>query len=428
MRVTAFRADDGDCVLISGRDGSEILVDGGRSGAFGDHISPSLSRLERLDLLCVSHIDQDHIAGVLRLVEDLIDWRVFDFQRAGGNPSFPRPDSHRPPEVRAMWYNAFQDQQDENSGPIEDQLVTNLHFTAMQPLETVDAAAWEAVTAHYSNLVASIREGLQLSRRIGPDQLGLPVNEPSGGKLLFVDDSPEAIPLGDLSLTLIGPFKEDLERLREEWDDWLQNNQDAVEEIRQGAELDASFLPIEDEELLLSTLLALSAELGDRSLVTTPNLASILMLVEEGDRSVLLTGDGHADDILRGLERQGKLDPGGNIHVDVLKVQHHGSEHNVSLEFFQRVTADHYIFCANGAHENPDVAGLEALLEARLGGGSPPELFKLWFTSSPETAGTELRRAHMQRVKEFVDHAARSSGRQFHYRFLTSGASHRIDL
>ena len=33
------------------------------------------------------------------------------------------------------------------------------------------------------------------------------------------------------------------------------------------------------------------------------------------------------------------------------------------------ITADHYVFCANGEHANPDLRILEVLLNSRLGTG-----------------------------------------------------------
>ena len=63
---------------------------------------------------------------------------------------------------------------------------------------------------------------------------------------------------------------------------------------------------------------------------------------------MLLTGDGHFADILKGLEHNGLLKEGKGLHVDVLKVQHHGSEHNFKREFAKRITADHYVICGNG--------------------------------------------------------------------------------
>ena len=52
-------------------------------------------------------------------------------------------------------------------------------------------------------------------------------------------------------------------------------------------------------------------------------LASLTLLVEDGTRSLLLTGAARGDPIVDGLKAAGRLD-GGSLEVDVLKVPHHG--------------------------------------------------------------------------------------------------------
>ena len=44
---------------------------------------------------------------------------------------------------------------------------------------------------------------------------------------------------------------------------------------------------------------------------------------------------------------------------------HHGSSRNVDEAFFARVTADHYVFSADGRHGNPDPQTLRMLAAAR---------------------------------------------------------------
>ena len=60
------------------------------------------------------------------------------------------------------------------------------------------------------------------------------------------------------------------------------------------------------------------------------------------DRRQRATGDARDDHIVEDLIDIGKAGPDGNIHVDVLKVQHHGSENNFSAGFAKRVTAGHH--------------------------------------------------------------------------------------
>ena len=81
--------------------------------------------------------------------------------------------------------------------------------------------------------------------------------------------------------------------------------------------------------------------------------------------SMLLTGDGLDTDIVEGLESAGLMDE-GRCHVDILKLPHHGSDRNVSREFFAKVSADHYVASGDGRHGNPEIHTLE-LIEASRG-------------------------------------------------------------
>ena len=112
MKLTVFHVGDGDCLLLSaqGAEGNEgkphhILVDGGRKTPFRDNAGEFLSQLrkrgEELEVVCVSHIDDDHISGILGMIEDEVAWRVFDlklkvFEEEGGRrPRKPRRASAR---------------------------------------------------------------------------------------------------------------------------------------------------------------------------------------------------------------------------------------------------------------------------------------------------------------------------------------------
>jgi len=98
---------------------------------------------------------------------------------------------------------------------------------------------------------------------------------------------------------------------------------------------------------------------------TVANLSSLVLLAEVDNGRILLTGDARGDKILEGLELAGLLKPGESIHVDILKMPHHGSDRNVDPVFFQRITADHYVFSGDGEHGNPERATLQMLLDAR---------------------------------------------------------------
>ena len=66
------------------------------------------------------------------------------------------------------------------------------------------------------------------------------------------------------------------------------------------------------------------------------------------------------------------------------------------------MTADHYVFCGNGAHQNPDLDVLERYLEARLSVG-PKKSFKFWFNSASSMPdGKKADRDHMKKVEKLI--------------------------
>jgi beta-lactamase superfamily II metal-dependent hydrolase len=422
MKLTVFQSEKGDCLLLTSQNARRrILVDGGMRASYQTFVAPALgdlaSRGEALDLVYVSHIDQDHIAGVLQLMDDVVAWRVHDFQVNNGNLMHPAPTAPRPPQVKEIWHNAFHEQVGENAAAIGDLLAA----TAAMLSGSSDEAL-QMVAAAQRELATSIPEAIKLSRRISADQLNIPLNKRFQEKLAFLRRDatpPRPRRLGSLQILVIGPFEEDLDRLRRQWNTWLTDNQEQLAKIQKQAQRDAERLGMDDIGTLLALRIAQAQALGDRTRVTPPNLASLMLLVMEGGKTVLLPGDGHAADMLQGLNYHGKLDADGRIHVNVLKVQHHGSEHNIDEVFVAKVTADHYVFCGNGEHENPDLRVVEALIDARLGNvacrANHPQAsgpFTLWFNSSASASRQAAAQQHMRQVQHLVEaHQMHSGGR-----------------
>jgi hypothetical protein len=250
------------------------------------------------------------------------------------------------------------------------------------------------------------------------------VNPPTSGHLMFIGEGGTAtapIVRGDFHIRVVGPRRVDLENLRDEWEDWIRGNEEAIRRIREQAQIEAERIHADEAVSFRNVLSNLAEQLGDRGKVTVPNLASLMVLVEADGKSVLLTGDGHATDIRAGLSDIGVLDSEGQGHVDVLKVQHHGSEHNIDAEFCRKITARHYVFCGDGAHENPDLEAVDTLIAERV--ERAPELgpFKIWFGSS-EKVTKEGRKKHMRELEKLVKKRAHEHSGLLKFRFLTSGS------
>jgi hypothetical protein len=164
-----------------------------------------------------------------------------------------------------------------------------------------------------------------------------------------------------------------------------------------------------DDEQLVTRLAARATIIAktDPRNVTPPNRASIMLLATEGAGSCLLTGDAAEEEILEGLEAAGRI-ANGVFPCTVLKVQHHGSEHNLSRDFAKTVIAEHYVFCADGAHHNPDPSVVKTIVETRR--AADPSSFTLWFNCSPERTLSTRRKALRAAIREATRAADRHPG------------------
>ncbi len=336
--------------------------------------------------------------------------------KKAGDKAPKAPSSPRPPEIGKIWHNAFHELLKDNAGEIEDVLAASAAVvTASSKRVAVE------MFANQTGLVLSKAQALRLARRTGANQLAIPVNPEFDHKLMLLTDDPPKLKVGSMDFAIIAPLKPDLEKLRKEWDQWLRENKEQLAEIRRKAKADEDRLKSDVDRLLapmtahadrfVEFQLELAEKtLGDRAQVTTPNLASLMFLAREGDQTILLTGDGFAGDALKGLRQRGLLDANGKLHVDVLKVPHHGSEHNMTPEFAQTVTADDYIFCGNGFSTNPELVVVNILVKERKK-ALPQKPFTLWFNSTAALTHPNLK-AHMKELEANVaGHAAAGGGK-----------------
>ena len=151
------------------------------------------------------------------------------------------------------------------------------------------------------------------------------------------------VPIADgLTFTILAPPKAQLDRLEQEW-------------------TKAKATHPSDP----------AAQTADYLNNTVPNMSSIVVVAEaavpgQASKRMLLTGDARGDIILEALDVAG-LSNSGHSHFDLLKVQHHGSNHSSTQDYFERVTADRYVISGNGLHGNPHPDALRWLSAARHG-------------------------------------------------------------
>jgi hypothetical protein len=283
----------------------------------------------------VSHVDSDHITGILDLTRELVST------------------VHAPLiDVASFWHNGFDAIIGNTPQELTAAVVAQFGTTSLSG-SLPDDATLDLHGAHDSETVrdtlkvlTSIAQGDRL--RKDAERLGFPLNPQFDAKLILAGREKRQVAPG-LAFVVAGPMQRELLALQRKHDEWLEEQQ---RHRRTGPEALAAYVD-----------------------ASVPNLSSIVVLARFGSKKMLLTGDARGDRILEGLEAVGVLKPGKTLHVDVLKVPHHGSADNAAPDFFKRITATHYVFSGNGRHGNPERETIETLFAAR-----PRAKFQLHFT------------------------------------------------
>jgi hypothetical protein len=337
--LEALRAKYGDALLLhygSAEKPRLAVIDGGPPGVYADALKPRLDEIREerglaeetpldIDLMMVSHIDEDHIAGLLQMVRKIKDLR----------------DAKEPVpwRIRRFWLNSFDDILGNQDAAVASTA------SVMTPSSLGDVLQPEG-----SLVLASVGQGRDLRNLLTALNLG--GNAPFQGMVL-AGHAP--ITLDNVKLTVVAPSQENLAALQEDWDKKikpiLKKEKDAGARTQIASYVDSSVY----------------------------NLSSIVVLVEAQGKRILLTGDGRGDHTLQGLENAGLLDAKGRIEVDVLKMPHHGSIRDIDLDYLQKIRARHFVFSANGKFSNPDLDTLKLLSKAR-----PDDGFTIHLTYQPD--------------------------------------------
>ena len=328
------RAMKGDCLILhygTEKDPGLILIDGGPANVYEPQLKPRLAEIRQargladdaslpVDLLMVSHIDDDHIRGILELTKELLE------AKADRQPL--------PLKIKGIWHNTFDDII--GNDPKELTAAVTAQFG---PASLAGEPDVEGLDPDAAKVLASVSQGFRL--RDDTKGLKLPINPQFDGKLVLAKKKARKIDMGKgLKFTIVGPMNDEVVALQKDHEAFLNKKQ--------------------KDEVTAGTL----AVFSDTSVA---NLSSVVVLAEVGKKRILFTGDARGDKVLEGLELVGLLKAEGEstMHVHILKGPHHGSDRNVEPIFFRRITADHYVFSGNGEHGNPERETLQMLLDER---------------------------------------------------------------
>lgn len=295
FRIHVLPAQRGDALWIEyGPEAAprHILIDGGIKATGKVHLRNMLANFGtplHIELLVVTHVDLDHILGVIELLKDL------------------------PPGVTFgdIWFNSW------------DQLKAD----GLEPM--------------------GIKEGIDLSEMLEQHHAGT-WNKASGGRAIALgaNDAVVRYPLkGDMEITVLAPGRAQLQKLREDWHEVVEAFGAAEEAEACGEE------PMEPEIPGLEVMGAIDVPTLAKSAFsednTVPNGSSIALMLEFGGRRALMLGDAYPSVVAKSLR---SLAPNGRFHAEVVKLAHHGSRNNTDRSLASMLDAPTWIFSSNGAN------------------------------------------------------------------------------
>ncbi len=347
LTVEMLPAGCGDCLWLEvGEPGNTriVLIDGGVKAT----AAPLVARIQAalsdrraskltIDLLIITHYDNDHIEGVLELLEKyqhLVSFGDIWFNGDQQLAKLPAPDGL--------------------GGVLSDNDLAESSELPPDMLGSGDIG-WSPVD------LLGAAEADRLSELLR--KRGLPWNQAFNGSAAMIAQDgrlPEpkwqGMPEG-LKLTLLGPTVKRLHRLSKEWQKLVDTFDPA--KIILPAATPADMLGGHDN--WPPVLIEGEKEPKDSSV---PNGSSIALLLEYQGKAVLLTGDARADDLEASLQQLREQRQESRLPLAAFKLPHHGSANNLSQALIEGVDCEHFLISTDGSRFlHPDQQALLRILK-----------------------------------------------------------------
>lgn len=303
IRFEFLPAGSGDCIFINVDNKKHILIDGGFVKTYNHILEKKLKKLNDeskfLDLVVVTHIDNDHINGIKKLF--------------GTNYKNI---------VKNVWF---------NSGTI-----LKNYFDSNQVMNKL-----ELDKPQNSSEEVAYKEGIKLEELL--DELDISNKAP----IKAVD----CIPLIDIDFNILSPDEDRLLALSENWNEEL-----AKLEAKSSNQVSAH--GGKDYDKTIEELVSNSFE-ADTSIT---NGSSIAFILKYQEMKFLLLGDAFVDVVVSSLKsfEYTKANP---LKVKFVKLSHHGSKRNINESLLELIDTDTYIISTNGiSHDHPDQEALSRII------------------------------------------------------------------
>lgn len=345
IQVEMFPANRGDCFLITlVEDDYRILIDGGISQTYENYLKPRLLQLAEegkvIDLLIVTHVDDDHIGGIIALLKE------------NGTST-----QAKVIPIKEVWHNSYRHlslEKGSKAGFREEKIlkdiISNRSIREQKEKETGEK---QISAIRGTTLAGLLYKG------------GYCWNRTFHEGAVCLDMLKEIQITENATIKLLSPTKESIDKLGKYWAGELKKSKydfcfsteayfdDAFEYyFRFLRESPFSEVEIASSVVKEETLKQMIEKEMPRDVSPTNN-SSIAFLLTYMGKKMLFMGDLCVDCL--GNEEQEKL--------DLIKVPHHGSGRNISMDFLKKYRAHYYLISTDGSiHRHPDAAVIAKII------------------------------------------------------------------
>lgn len=335
-----FPAEGGDAFLLRFDNKKNILIDMGYSDTYTNYIKDRLLQLKRqgecIDLLVITHIDKDHIGGAIKFLYE------------NGNV-----DNANIIDIKEIWHNSYRFLQ------FKKEKVDKITRCETKKLDRLilsnsdnngsKSNEFEEISCEQGSTFAGFLYGLGYEERW---------NTSCNHKAINIDDISNVI-LNDITINLLSPNTEKLNRLADTWNNKLEDMKfdfqisdeeifdDAfemyikkVKPIIEGENKDISYSNDSIEEII-------NKKITRKIDTSESNGASISFFIEYKDKKLLFLGDAHEQLILDSLKKYNEMDS----VFDIVKVSHHGSIKN-NFNWIKKLQTKRYLISTDGKQHN----------------------------------------------------------------------------
>lgn len=340
-----YNADEGDAFLVSIDDEKfNILIDMGFEETYKNFIKKDLEDLatrgKSIDLLVITHIDNDHISGALSFIyENGEDMRIIN--------------------VKEVWHNSYKHLKFEKT--LEE--LPKEELKVLKKLKQENNLLFK--TDGLSDVGA--KEGSTLASLLF--KYNYKWNTSFNNKAACIENGNE-INFGDIKFILISPDIVKLNKVATKWKEKLSSvfhdfklTEDEI--FDEAFELYIKNLPPEDYVTndISSEVSNDIKKLASKNEIeySAPNGSSIAFIIEFHGQKLLFLADAHHKLITEQLEILKKS--GYKLDFEITKISHHGSNKNISTELISLIESKKYLFSTNGKKNlHPEVEAIAKVI------------------------------------------------------------------